>query len=49
MTNVIRPEAMAEKAISVRLDAEAQRALEWLTSDQQRDMEEALRDILGVL
>jgi Arc/MetJ-type ribon-helix-helix transcriptional regulator len=32
MTNVIRSEEMAEKAISVRLDADAQRALEWLTS-----------------
>ena len=31
MTNVIRSEAMAEKAISVRLDAEAQRALARLT------------------
>ncbi len=33
MTNVIRSEEVAEKAISVRLDAEAQRALERLTSD----------------
>jgi Arc/MetJ-type ribon-helix-helix transcriptional regulator len=32
MTNVIRSEAMAEKAVSVRLDADAQRALEWLTA-----------------
>jgi Arc/MetJ-type ribon-helix-helix transcriptional regulator len=33
MTNVIRSEAMAEKAISVRLDVEAQRALELLVRD----------------
>ncbi len=33
MTNVIRSEEMAEKAISVRLDAEAQRALKRLTKD----------------
>jgi len=33
MTNVIRSETMAEKAISVRLDAEAQRALGVLMRD----------------
>ena len=33
MTNVIRSVDMAEKAISVRLDAEAQRALDRLTKD----------------
>jgi hypothetical protein len=33
MTNVIRSESMAEKAISVRLDADAQRALAELTRD----------------
>ena len=33
MTNVIRSADMAEKAISVRLDAEAQRALKFLMRD----------------
>ena len=33
MTNVIRSADMAEKAISVRLDADAQRALARLTKD----------------
>jgi hypothetical protein len=33
MTNVIRSDDMAEKAISVRLDAEAQRALTFLMRD----------------
>jgi Arc/MetJ-type ribon-helix-helix transcriptional regulator len=33
MTNVIRSADMAEKAISVRLDAEAQRAVKFLMRD----------------
>ena len=33
MTNVIRSADMAEKAISVRLDTDAQRALEFLMRD----------------
>ena len=33
MTNVIRSDEMADKAISVRLDAEAQRALKVLMRD----------------
>jgi Arc/MetJ-type ribon-helix-helix transcriptional regulator len=45
MTNVIRSEAMAEKAISVRLDADAQRALEWLMS-RGASRSEAIRQAL---
>lgn len=45
MTNVIRSEAMAEKAISVRLDAEAQRALEILVRDGT-SQSEAIRSAL---
>jgi len=41
MTNVIQSEQVAEKAISVRLDADAQRSLELLmrdgTSQSERD------------
>jgi Arc/MetJ-type ribon-helix-helix transcriptional regulator len=47
MTNVIRSEVMAEKAISVRLDAEAQRALERLTArgvSQSQAIRQALID-----
>jgi Arc/MetJ-type ribon-helix-helix transcriptional regulator len=47
MTNVIRSEAMAEKAISVRLDADAQRALERLTErgvSQSQAIRKALID-----
>jgi Arc/MetJ-type ribon-helix-helix transcriptional regulator len=47
MTNVIRCEAMAEKPISVRLDAEAQRALERLTENgvsQSQAIRQALID-----
>jgi predicted transcriptional regulator len=47
MTNVIRSEAMAEKAISVRLDADAQRALERLMErgvSQSQAIRQALID-----
>jgi Arc/MetJ-type ribon-helix-helix transcriptional regulator len=47
MTNVIRSEEMAEKAISVRLDADAQRALERLTArgvSQSQAIRQALID-----
>ncbi|MCW2963981.1 MAG: hypothetical protein JWO17_1233 [Actinomycetia bacterium] len=47
MTNVLRSEAMAEKAISVRLDADAQRALERLTErgvSQSQAIRQALID-----
>jgi Arc/MetJ-type ribon-helix-helix transcriptional regulator len=47
MTNVIRSEAMPEKAISVRLDADAQRALERLTArgvSQSHAIRQALID-----
>jgi Arc/MetJ-type ribon-helix-helix transcriptional regulator len=45
MTNVIRSDDMAEKAISVRLDAEAQRALERLM-EQGVSQSEAIRQAL---
>jgi len=45
MTNVIRSEVMAEKAISVRLDAEAQHALELLVRDGT-SQSEAIRSAL---
>jgi Arc/MetJ-type ribon-helix-helix transcriptional regulator len=45
MTNVIRSESMADKAISVRLDASAQRALEQLTRDG-RSQSQAIRQAL---
>ena len=45
MTNVIRYEVMAEKAISVRLDSEAQRALELLMRDGT-SQSEAIRSAL---
>jgi Arc/MetJ-type ribon-helix-helix transcriptional regulator len=45
MTNVIRYEAMAEKAVSVRLDADAQRALELLVRDGG-SQSEAIRSAL---
>jgi len=45
MTNVIRSADMAEKAISVRLDAEAQRALEWIMSHGY-SQSEAIREAL---
>jgi Arc/MetJ-type ribon-helix-helix transcriptional regulator len=47
MTNVIRYEEMADRAISVRLDAEAQRALERLTGrgvSQSQAIRQALID-----
>jgi SOS response regulatory protein OraA/RecX len=47
MTNVIRYEAMAEKAVSVRLDAEAQRALSQLMArgaSQSQAIRQALLD-----
>jgi Arc/MetJ-type ribon-helix-helix transcriptional regulator len=47
MTNVIRYEVMADKAISVRLDAEAQRALERLMArgaSQSQAIRQALID-----
>jgi len=47
MTNVIRSEAMAEKAISVRLDADAQRALAQLMArgaSQSQAIRQALLD-----
>jgi Arc/MetJ-type ribon-helix-helix transcriptional regulator len=47
MTNVIRSEAMADKAISVRLDAEAQRALLQLMArgaSQSQAIRQALLD-----
>ena len=45
MTNVIRSAGMAEKAISVRLDAEAQRALDRLMG-QGVSQSEAIRQAL---
>ena len=45
MTNVIRSTDMAEKAISVRLDAEAQRALDRLM-EQGVSQSEAIRQAL---
>ena len=45
MTNVIPSEVMAEKAISVRLDTEAQRALELLRRDGT-SQSEAIRSAL---
>ena len=45
MTNVIRSAGMAEKAISVRLDAEAQRALDRLM-EQGVSQSEAIRQAL---
>jgi Arc/MetJ-type ribon-helix-helix transcriptional regulator len=45
MTSVIRSADMAEKAISVRLDAEAQRALERLM-EQGMSQSEAIRQAL---
>jgi Arc/MetJ-type ribon-helix-helix transcriptional regulator len=45
MTNVIRSTEMAEKAISVRLDAEAQRALDRLM-EQGVSQSEAIRQAL---
>ena len=45
MTNVIRSDEMAEKAISVRLDAEAQRALDRLM-EQGVSQSEAIRQAL---
>jgi Arc/MetJ-type ribon-helix-helix transcriptional regulator len=45
MTNVIRCMDMAEKAISVRLDAQAQRALERLT-ERGVSQSEAIRQAL---
>ena len=45
MTNVIRSDEMAEKAISVRLDAEAQRALDRLMG-QGVSQSEAIRQAL---
>ena len=45
MTNVIRSADMAEKAISVRLDAEAQRALDRLM-EQGVSQSEAIRQAL---
>ena len=45
MTNVIPSEVMAEKAISVRLDTEAQRALELLMRDGT-SQSEAIRSAL---
>jgi Arc/MetJ-type ribon-helix-helix transcriptional regulator len=45
MTNVIRSAEMAEKAISVRLDADAQRALERLT-EQGVSQSQAIRQAL---
>jgi SOS response regulatory protein OraA/RecX len=47
MTNVIRYQAMAEKAVSVRLDAEAQRALSQLMArgaSQSQAIRQALLD-----
>jgi SOS response regulatory protein OraA/RecX len=47
MTNVIRSKAMAEKAISVRLDADAQRALAQLMArgvSQSQAIRQALLD-----
>jgi SOS response regulatory protein OraA/RecX len=47
MTNVIRYEAMTEKAVSVRLDAEAQRALSQLMArgaSQSQAIRQALLD-----
>ena len=47
MTNVIRYEEMADRVISVRLDAEAQRALERLTGrgvSQSQAIRQALID-----
>jgi Arc/MetJ-type ribon-helix-helix transcriptional regulator len=47
MTHAVRSEAMAEKAISVRLDTEAQRALERLTErgvSQSQAIRQALID-----
>ena len=47
MTTVIRSEAMAEKAISVRLDSEAQRALQRLMergASQSQAIRQALID-----
>jgi Arc/MetJ-type ribon-helix-helix transcriptional regulator len=45
MTNVIHSDSMAEKAISVRLDAEAQRALAQLT-DRGISQSQAVRQAL---
>jgi len=45
MTNVIRSDVVADKAISVRLDAEAQRALAFLLRDG-RSQSEAIRSAL---
>jgi Arc/MetJ-type ribon-helix-helix transcriptional regulator len=45
MTNVIHCKLVAERAISVRLDAEAQRALELLLRDG-RSQSEAIRSAL---
>ena len=45
MTNVIRSPDMAEKAISVRLNAEAQRALEWIMGHGY-SQSEAIREAL---
>lgn len=45
MTNVIPSESMAERAISVRLDADAQRALEVLMRDGT-SQSEAIRSAL---
>ena len=45
MTNVIHSEQVADKAISVRLDAEAQRALRHLTS-RGASQSQAIRDAL---
>jgi Arc/MetJ-type ribon-helix-helix transcriptional regulator len=47
MTNVIRSAEMAaDNAISVRLDAEALRALEWLTGRGDSTRSEAIRQAL---
>lgn len=45
MTNVIRSSDMAEKAISVRLDAQAQEALAWLMG-RGYSQSEAIREAL---
>jgi Arc/MetJ-type ribon-helix-helix transcriptional regulator len=45
MTDVIPSADMAEKAISVRLDAEAQRALEWIMGHGY-SQSEAIREAL---
>jgi Arc/MetJ-type ribon-helix-helix transcriptional regulator len=45
MTDVIRSADVAEKAISVRLDAEAQRSLEWIMGHGY-SQSEAIREAL---